>query len=337
MRSDSELILAFLEYQEHSRGSSRRTVDKYHGYLVRLVEFLREERKRHLLDAQLEDLEAFTGMHSHKRGVTPRSRRPIVAAVRGFYRWCVRVGELQRSPAESISYPRFGRPLPTALSLENAQKLIMAPGVTTFVGVRDTAILAVLIGAGVRVSGLISLNESDLRFHQDGGREELVLLIREKGKAERLVPVDDYVRLMLRAYLGHPELDGIDRLLEDGDRVLFVSVANSTVPAHEFRGEARRLNARSINRMMEKYGRSCGVPPSQLHPHAARHLYGVSMAEDQQDLLRIQALMGHQDPKTTAEYVRLAVRLLGQTVRKSAPTSKIETPVTPLVRELSKR
>lgn len=332
---DRELVLRFLTFQEHSKGSSRRTVDKYFGYLQQLVTFL-EARGLRLLDSDLGALEAFTGLHAHEQGMTPRSRRPLIAAVRGFYAWALRNGLVDKNPAAAIGYPKFGRPLPTALSLENAERLIMAPGVDTFIGIRDTAMLGILMGAGIRVSGLVRLNESHLRFHREGEQEHLVLRVEEKGKTERLVPVDDYVRLMVHAYLGHPQLNHVDRLLEDGDQVLFISVRNTLVPSHDFRGERRRLHPGSVGKMMRKYGKRLGIPVKQLHPHAARHLYGVSLAEDQTDILRIQSLMGHVNPKDSAQYVRLAVKLLGETVRKSAPTSKIQTPVTALVEELRK-
>ena len=332
----NDLIDAWLRYKQHNEGRSEGTVMKYRGYLDRLVRFL-ERKGGDLLSATGKDLESFTGLHSHEEGLSPQSRRALVAAIRGFYAWAQKAGQLSTNPAAALPYPTAGKKLPVAMGLQNAEKLLMQPDIDTVIGVRDAAMLALLIGCGPRISGLVRLNESDLQWANVDGREWLIVRFTEKGKKQRLVPAPHEAKLLLQAYLGHPELEDIDRDLPDGDRVLFVSVRNRGVPPHEYHGERRRISARSVHDMMQRYGEQAGIPENQLHAHACRHLYGTEMAEEDIDVLQRQALLGHEDPRTTGIYTHLATRKLAKVVTRANPLGKIRTRVSDLVRELERR
>lgn len=330
-----DLIDDYLSWMEHNRGRTPATLEKYRGYLMGLQASL-EAGGVTLETADLSDLERYTGIEAHQRKITPRSRMPMVSAVRGFYAWADQAQRIPGNPASKLPYPRTGSPLPKALSLKHAEALMLAPDISTFHGLRDAAILSVLFGCGLRITGVCNLNEGDLQWAQVDGQEWLVLKAREKGRKERLVPAPHETRLLIRAYLGHEQLEEIDRLLPNGDRVLFVSTKSNYVPAHEYYGERRRISRKTISSMMLKHGQKVGIPKDLLHPHAARHLYGTELAEEGADILQIQALLGHNDPKTSQIYARLAMRKLTERVASSNPLKKIRTPVSDLVRAMDK-
>ncbi|MFP4162127.1 MAG: tyrosine-type recombinase/integrase, partial [Ectothiorhodospira sp.] len=246
-----------------------------------------------------------------------------------------RNGHIRREFSGLIPRPKAGAPLPRPLSLENAERLILQPDISTFIGLRDAAILSVLIGCGLRVSGVVALNQEDLNWVDYEGQEWLVIRVREKGKKERLVPAPHDTRLLTRAYLGHEELQEIDRTLPSGDRVLFVST-RAAIPRHEYHGERRRLSRGAILRMIDRHGERAGIPQSERHPHAARHLYGTELAEAGADILQIQALMGHADPKSSSIYTRLAMRKLTERVARSTPMARMRTPVSDLVKAIDR-
>lgn len=330
----NKLVEDWLKYKQHNEGKSEGTVIKYRGILEKLTRWA-SDHKKDLLQLDTSDLEEFTGLFAHKEGMTPRTRRPMVAAVRGFYAWLSEKRVISGNPAAALPYPTAGKKLPIPMQLGSAEQLLMQPDMDTFKGVRDLAILSVLIGCGLRVSGVVGLNESSLIFYDDLGHENLAIKTLEKGKKERLVPAPHETRLMLRAYLGHPELRHIDRSLPDGDRVLFVSLRNRMVPEHEYYGEARRIAACSIGSMIVEYGERAGIPRSELRPHAARHLLGTELTEDDTNTLTVQAIMGHEDANSSAIYTHLAMRKLNKTIQKSNPLRKIRTPVSDLARKLS--
>lgn len=316
-----------------SKGRSDATAMKYGRYLKDFVAFL---DGKPWSDVDLHVLEDYTGRCLFERKLSTRSRSAAIAAVRGFFAWLERQGIVNSSPADDLQYPTLGRRLPRPISLSDAERLLRAPDLDSFLGVRDAAIMTLLIGCGMRVSGLCGLNQSSLIFTQDHKqRERLIIRTSEKGKKERLIPAPAEAMLMVRAYLGHEELQRIDRLLADGDQVLFVSTQNRLVAPHEYHGERRRIAARSVNDMLAKYAKQVGVDKQVAHPHAFRHLYGTEAIESDTNLLSLKALLGHERSDTTEIYTRLAMRRLTEDVDRANPLGKMRTPVSDLVGHLN--
>ena len=283
----------------------------------------------------------FTGLHLHKAGVVARSRVPYISAVRGFYAYAADKHLVKRNPAKDLVHPAVGQPLPRTITLANAERLMWAPDMGTFIGIRDAAILALLIGCGPRVSGVVSLNEGSLMPIQVGNAQRLAVVFKEKGKKSRMVPMPKEAEMLLRVYLGHEELKAIDRdiMVKEGqgthpDRVLFVSVRSTVLSPEEHRGERRRLTRKAVHDMVQRYGRRLGIPEEQLHPHAFRHLFGTELTEDDVSLATTQDLMGHADPKSTSIYIQLAQRRRAGVIDANAPLAKIRTPVSDLLKRL---
>ena len=116
------------------------------------------------------------------------------------------------------------------------------------------------------------------------------------------------------------------------DKVLFVNMVNSFVPAHERRGEALRMNRHSVWRMIQAYGEKVGVPEEERHPHAFRHLFGVELAEDEVELLTRATMMGHKDPKSTQIYTAMTLRRKAKVIDGSGPMGKIKSPMGDLLK-----
>jgi len=326
-------ITDFLTFKKRNQGRRERTAAAYGDALRRLQVFL---DGRDILDASPDELEMFCGPWLHKQGVQAVARRPYIAAVREFFKWAKHTKRARDNQAAGLTYPKTGRKLPRVLSLTNAERLMWGPDFNTFKGVRDAAILSVLIGCGLRISGLTGLNQGNLVSVEHKGQIRMVIKTKEKGDKERLVPVPKEAEMVLRLYLEHPELKDVDRTLPDGDQVLFVSLSNRNVPPHLYIGEARRLADRSIRDMIRTYGEAVGIPVEQLHPHAMRHLYGTELAESDVDLLLRQDLMGHEDAKHTRIYTHLATRKKLEEIDRAAPLAKMKTPVSELLARLNK-
>lgn len=335
MLDEMQLVDQWLEIKKYNEGRSEWTCHAYRTHLVRLKAYLAEHGQT-LLTADASRIEQFAGRHLHDLKIRAISRRVPVTAIRGFYGWLKKHQILDDNPALCLPTPSAGVPLPKAMLLSHAEKLLLQPGLDTFRGLRDTAMLAVLIGSGCRVSGLINLTEEDLIWSENAaGTERLTIRFSEKGKKERLVPMPLEAGLMIRAYLGHHELHEIDRVLLNRRRVLFVSIKNSRVRPEDYHGEKRRMHRDSIVTMIARYGSACGVPKEHCHPHALRHLYGAELAEEDVDVIQRQALLGHARPDTTEIYTHLAMRKLAETVDRANPLVKMgTTPVRALANRL---
>lgn len=325
-------VEAFLEWKRINKGRSARTVEVYRLALRRLGEFCGESDP---LAVAADELVLWSGKWLYERGLQdPLSRKTHVSAVREFFRWVAWKGLRPDNPGESVTHAKVGRRLPAVMTLDAAERLMWQPDYSTFLGVRDAAIMGLLIGCGMRVSGLCRLNESNLVTEAVGGRPRMILLLREKGDKERKVPVPVQADLLLRLYLSHPELAGIDRDLPDGDRVLFVSTRNRNIPIHEYRGSARRISRKAVLEMIKRHGAAAGIDASVRHPHAMRHLFGTEMAEDDVPTVTAGQLLGHSDAKSTEIYQHLAMRKMTRVVDDTSPMGKIRTPVSDLLGRL---
>lgn len=332
----SELVLAWLQYLQANKGRSPATADQYLTYLTRLDAWCATPPPEPHLQPSVddarcvtrEDLERFAGVVAHAGGLAPRSRRVMVSAVRGFFAWAVDAGKIAGpNPAATLPYPKAGKPLPKQVSLQDAERMLMAAPVDTFLGLRDAAIMMCLAGLGCRVSGLCRLNESALVWLDEEGEDALYIRFTEKGERERIVPAPHETALMLRAYLGHQDLATIDRTLPDGDKVLFVTTRNRQVEECDYHGEARRVSPYAVRDLIMKYGQRAGVPAKLCHPHAFRHLYGTELEESDVSLKVNQALLGHDDLKSTTIYIRTAVRKLRAEVDRANPLAKMSAPI----------
>lgn len=336
--SSEALQQRWIQWMGLNQGRSDRTVGHYAATLRRLERYLEEEHKTPLVEATTQQLEAFVGMHLHKAGLKPLSRRPAISAVKHFYGWLFRKRLIKEDPATPLVYPKTGRDLPIAMGLSQAEKLLMQPGLDDFIGVRDTALIATMIGTGCRLSGIVGLNEWDLTWlPSENGLERLVIKFKEKGKKERLVPCPFEASLLIRAYLGHPELATINRTLPTGDKVLFVSTKNNQIPPHEYHGEARRISTDTVDDRIKLYGRMAGLPENVCHAHALRHMYGTELAEAEVATPEVMALLGHEKAETTQVYQHLALNKLVRTVERANPFTKMNAPSSPLAEELRKR
>ena len=324
------MLNEYLAWLEHNKGRSVNTVVCYEGYLKRLKVHL-ADHGRSLETADRALLEAFVGPVAHQAGVTLASRRPLIAAVRSLYRWAEEMGRFEVSPAKYITYPKTGKPLPLPISKGNAEKMLLACDLTTLTGWRDAALLAVLIGSGMRVSGLASLTSTSLEFEpvEEGGTPVLFVRVTEKGRKERRLPLPEQAAWFLVQYLSHPELLELLPVLRlpDNSNILWIRTNRGSTEPHEWFGEKRRLTAKGIARLIKRRGVEAGVPSDQCHPHAFRHLYGTELAEHDVDPQRIQILMGHSSAETSNLYKHLAVRKLVDVVRLANPLVGMQTPV----------
>jgi integrase/recombinase XerC len=218
-----------------------------------------------------------------------------LATLRSFYKFLVRIGEIEASPVSVVRTPRLDKRLPKCLDVEEVERLLAAPDASDPLGARDRAILETLYSAGLRISELVALNIEDLDEFSEAVR------IRGKGKKERIAP------------LGGPALEAVRASLDLRGRPkrgpLFVNK------------HGRRLSGRSIRRKLDRYLQLAGLP-LHISPHALRHSFATHLLNAGADLRSVQELLGHRNLSTTQIYTHLTTRRLREAYDRAHPLAR---------------
>jgi integrase/recombinase XerD len=193
---------AYLTHLTVERRLARNSVDSYARDLQGLAEFASGQGK---------NLEALTrpDLEGHVRdlmaeGRSPRSVARAVACYRGFFRFLMIDGRLTVNPADDLRPPRAWKVLPRYLAVEDVDRLLEQPIVSTPRGLRDRALIELLYATGMRVSELLSLRPADVNL------EASYLTCSGKGDKQRIVPIGDEAGDWVKRYIreGRPALLG---------------------------------------------------------------------------------------------------------------------------------
>ena len=278
----SALVDDYLNHLRLERRLSTNTTESYARDLAELGRFA-AGRDRPLESLSRRDLEAHV-RNLMGEGRSPRSVARMVACIRGFYKFLARHDHLPVSPADDLEAPRAWKVLPTFLDVEDVDRLIETPDVSTAAGLRDRALIELLYATGLRVSELVNLRAQDL--HLDEG----YLTATGKGRKQRIVPLGESAASWVRKYIeqGRPVLLG-----KRAARKLFVNQRGGTA-----------LSRVGFWKILKGYARKAGLT-SRVSPHVLRHSFATHLLERGADLRAIQLMLGHADLSTTQIYTHI--------------------------------
>jgi integrase/recombinase XerD len=277
-----EMIDAYLTYLRDVRRMSPNTLESYARDLAQLAAFA-ERRGVGLDTLDRPALEGFVRARMTS-GLAPRSVSRLVACVRGFYRFVAVEQKLASNPADDLRSPRAWPALPKFLSLEEVDRLLEQPDVSTPRGLRDKALIEVLYATGLRVSELIALRAGDLNL------EEGYLTCIGKGDKQRMVP------------LGHEAIEWVRRYVRDGRTSLVRKKASPWLFVNARDGGP--LSRVGFWKVLKAYGRQAGIG-RDLSPHVLRHSFATHLLDRGADLRMIQVMLGHADLSTTQIYTHV--------------------------------
>jgi integrase/recombinase XerD len=276
------MIDTYLAYLRDVRRMSPNTLESYARDLSHLAAFA-EMRGVALEALDRPALEGFVRAQMSS-GLSPRSVARLVACVRGFYRFVSAERKLALNPADDLRSPRAWPALPKFLSLEEVDRLLEQPDVSTPRGLRDKALIEVLYATGLRVSELIGLRAGDLNL------DEGSLTCIGKGDKQRMVPLGQEAVEWVRRYVrdGRPAL-----VRKKGSPWLFVNARDG--------GALSRVG---FWKVLKAYGKSAGIG-GELSPHVLRHSFATHLLDRGADLRMIQVMLGHADLSTTQIYTHV--------------------------------
>ena len=296
-----ELTDGFLRMLGGERGAAEHTVRAYTREVKEFAAYLGGKDGLGK-DGRIEEVEhlhirAYLAL-LYDRGLTKASAARALASVRSWFKWLAKEGKVLQNPALLVSTPKRAMHLPRVPSVEEVNRVLTGmetPGKDD-VGAwpeRDRVIFELLYGCGIRNSELCGLDMGSVRWSEEA------ILVRGKGKKERLVPLGDEAAHAMRAYLPDRE----SRLMKAGKGLLVAS--GPLLMNLRMRGTCR-LTTRSVGRIVKAIAQSRGLP-ADVHPHTLRHAFGTHMLEEGADLRAIQEMLGHERLSTTQRYTQLTV------------------------------
>jgi integrase/recombinase XerC len=240
--------------------------------------------------------------HLYERGLSKTSVARHLAAVRSLYKWLAREGKVKRNPASLVSTPKLPKKLPRVPTIEEVNNVLDGdlPETAAFVE-RDKTILELLYGCGLRNSELIGINLDDIHWSNE------TILVRGKGRKERMVPLGDAAAEAIREYLIK--------------RKELLAAKKKITPALLVNLRGQRLTTRSVGRIVKHIAVSKGLSPD-VHPHTLRHAFGTHLLEEGADLRAIQEMLGHERLSTTQRYTQLSMKHVVEVYDKTHPRAK---------------
>jgi len=296
MRSRSNgatLAREYLDALQNQRRLSPATLANYGRALDVLLEL---NRKKPLQSLEAAEVRRYVAV-LHSRGLSPRSLALVLSAWRGCFRWLARHRGLRSNPVLGIRAPKAPRPLPKALSVEAAQRLLDSQGSKDVFLVQDQAMFELLYSSGLRVGELVALELDD-----DPAQGEVT--VTGKGSKTRTVPVGAKAREALKHWLSLRS-----KIAAPGEKALFVGARGG------------RISPSRVWHRLGAWARRRGLA-EHVHPHMLRHSFASHMLQSSQDLRAVQELLGHASISTTQVYTHLDFQALAKVYDAAHPRAK---------------
>jgi integrase/recombinase XerC len=287
-----DALQEWLDHQKSLKGAAENTVTAYAGDVTEFLSFITQHKGESqglgaLSKITISDMRGWMA-NCRSTGVGPRSLARKLSAVKVFYRWLAAREGFEPTAVLLTRSPKFTQKLPRPLAVDAARDMIETvemQSLEPWVAARDTAVVTLLWGCGLRISEALGMKAADAPLPQ-------VMRIIGKGGKERIVPVVDAARNAVDAYV-----KACPHILED-DGPLFRGV----------RGGA--LSPRAIQKAMAAARMQLGLPATAT-PHAMRHSFATHLLNAGGDLRTIQELLGHASLSTTQAYTAIdTARLL---------------------------
>ena len=237
----------------------------------------------------------------HGRSVARRTLHNHVSGLRAFYRYLREQGRAETNPFTGVTLPKLEKPLPKFLSETQMRDLLNAPlllwkdgKLGEFEAFRDSLILELLYGGGLRVSELCALKHGDIEPSQGVAR------VFGKGCKERLCPLGPIALQCLKTFVQRFDLS-----------------ADQDAPDVAQSG-GKRMQPRQVQKLLKTHLAAAGLP-LDMTPHKLRHSFATHLLDNGADLRAVQELLGHANLSTTQVYTHVSIARLKEAHKQAHP------------------
>lgn len=298
-----QIISQWQNYLSSQRNYSQHTSDSYLNDLQHFLKFINNYYSEEISIQKITNIDirfARSWLSArHQDNYNPASNARALSSVKNFYKYLEKKHGLTCHAIFAVQSPKKSKPLPKALSKEEAKLSIdniEMLGDEEWLHYRNKALLTLIYASGLRISEALSITKQHLENSE-------FIKITGKGNKERIIPWIYESRLLIQQYV----------------TLLPYHIENNE-PL--FRGKRGAPLQRAVfNRELINLRRSLGLP-EHLSSHAFRHSFATHLLENGADLRSIQDLLGHQSLSTTQRYTKINQTHLESVYNQAHPDSK---------------
>ena len=291
----------FCDHLAHERRVSNYTVRNYRAAVENFVRNLNDAGKWKEDFAAVTSIQVRSFLIEEGRNKARRTLHNQVSGLRAFYLYLRRQGIVENNPFIGLTLPKLDKPLPKFLTETQMQTLLNAPillwkdgQISEFEAFRDSLILELLYGGGLRVSELCGLNHEQVDLGQGVAR------VLGKGRKERLCPLGPVAVQCLRTFVQRFDLE---------------AALNAPLVCTR---KGKRMEPRQIQKLLKTHLAAAGLP-LDMTPHKLRHSFATHMLDGGADLRAVQELLGHANLSTTQIYTHVSIARLKEAHKQAHP------------------
>ena len=293
----NKLVDNFLDYLSFQKGFSDKTIISYQHELKRFTNFFEKYKSAALtveilMSLDLTDFRAFLSFLANEKKLNVNSRVRALSSIRSFFNYLKNQKIIKNSDIFLISFPKNKNLLPKSLAKNDMERIydFINNNQNNWVSLRDKALFILTYASGMRISELISITKDNL-FEEH-------ILVKGKGKKERIIPLLPIAKVIIDDYLVK----------------LPFKIDNKD---HIFRGvKGGVLNPRIFQRVIENIRNSLNLA-ANFSPHSIRHSFATHLLENNVNLRQIQSLLGHESINTTQKYLKVSKKHLIESFNKT--------------------
>ena len=290
------LIEKYIRYLRYEKNYSLHTEISYSEDLSQFVEFLAE----HFSDTDIKhvdrDIIRMWIVSMMERKISARSVNRKLSAVKSFYRYLQRIGEVTVNPASKVNGPKVGRPIPAFANSADMEKVLDEGDYgDSFKSLRDHIIIELFYVTGIRRAELIGLKDVDVDFSSE------TIQVTGKRNKQRLIPFSDGVKQSLEQYIAV-------RNKEVGNQSGYLFVKNNGEPLYPM------LVHRIVTSNLQQI-----ETLAKVSPHVLRHSFATGMLNNGADINAVKELLGHASLAATEIYTHTSFEELKRIYNKAHP------------------
>ena len=291
----NQYLDSFLANIRLEKGLSSNTIKAYEIDCSAFINWVEKEFDLDILNIKESHIRKYI-TYFHNRNLSNSTINRKLSALKHFFLFLNKKKFISSNPIASFSGPKNLKTLPKSISVIDVNTLIKAPDCSTFIGLRDRAMLELLYATGVRISELINLQYSNIDLNRS------LIKVMGKGNKERMIPFGDNALFWLREYIKFRRKNNLSL----NSRNFFISQQRKKITRQAF--------WHRIKLYLNKTGLS-----QEVSPHTLRHAFATHLLNNGADLRSVQMLLGHSDLSTTQIYTHIAKQRLGEMIKKHHP------------------